>query len=764
MSGKDPSIKGEERDTADYQSYNSDLTMKIKLKYNPQDHGTLKKGDKLNVQLAPIEPKNASGNFDRYIGFYGSASIDGPFMGKVDDTGEKQQIGNLKFKSAGIELEFLDFSDPFTATITLHYSKKEDTNIESYFKRDENKDKEKLDFTVELQVNEKGQDRFIKLSVPKPTVQGPANAFFRKNGCYWPEDKNFLYNVKGATKLRRTNEVLIYDTPDINLAFNSDLKFHVLKSAKDNAGERIIYSIPNSPNAYYNMNKKDYSEATNPKLAEPTDCQMWLYDLYYVVDEVTDSTKEVPMAEYEEQKIELTHPLLKDKDKDQKQSIEDVSQPKHILFWVPTGQALTPKQQQQIENAGRLNKKVGKGFFIRAYNLQYPEGGDLGTYFKITYDMDIVKDSPVKDTNGKPLYFNSLSYYIQEIPNCPPGQHCAPIQAERSKLAESNRNGTLNIKNPITDSSYDAEISTYKPIRIEKVDQNNQPVEGAEFTIYRLNDDGTKAIAKNDKSTEMTNLITDKDGKLVDKESKTAARVYLDKGKYQLVETVVPNGYKADNTTTNFEVVKGAVDLKIKNTNQNPGETPDPSDGKRNITVTKKWLDKDGTALNTAPLQAVTVALYRDGQKTDQTVDLSEENNWKHTFEGLAKKPAEGKDYVYTVKELDDQSNPLEAGGTFHLQDRVFVVSYKDFEITNKVKPDEGGGPKPPITPDQPDTPHKPDQPKKPDEPKKPDKPQEPEQPSKPTPAKPLTPEMIDKILKDFRKAVPVIPRAGVGR
>ena len=113
---------------------------------------------------------------------------------------------------------------------------------------------------------------------------------------------------------------------------------------------------------------------------------------------------------------------------------------------------------------------------------------------------------------------------------------------------------------------------------------------------------------------------------------------------------------------------------------------------------------------------------------------------------------------------MNSAGEPLKAGSIFHLQDWDFVVSYDDYVITNKIKSDESGGPNPPIIPDPPDTPQKPDQPKKPDEPKKPDKPQEPEQPSKPTPAKPLTPEMIDKILKDFRKAVPVIPRAGVGR
>lgn len=761
MGGKDPSIKGAERDSSEYMPYNSDLTMKITLKYDPLKHGALKKGDLLKVQLAPIEPENASGGHSEYIQFSSAGSVNGDFNGVVDETGEQKKIGELKFGSTTLYLYFEDFNEPFNATITLPYSRTRDTDIENYFAREENKNKTKLDFTVELQVNEQGQDRFIKLSVPKVTAQTPTQASFSKFGKYDQEDNNFLYNVSGATKLRKTNEVLIYDTPDINLRFNSDLKFYVRKSSTDNGGESIVYSIPTFPTPYYNLSKKNTPDATDPTKASAEDCQMWLYDLYYVVDTVDDPTTAVPMAEYEEQTITLTHPLLSE----EKTSIEPVSQPKHILFWVPTGQALTTEQQQQIDNAGGLNKKVGKGFFIRAYNLQYPESGNIGTYFRIIYDMEIANPSQVKNNKNDPLYFNSLSYYIQEIPNCPPGQTCTPIQAERSKSDDSGRNGKLNVTIPLVYSSYDAEISPYKPIRIAKVDQNNKPVKGAEFTIYRLNDDGTRGeIAKNNLNQEMSNLITDKDGKLVEKETGNTARVYLEKGKYQLVETVVPKGYKADKTTTDFEVVKGAVDLKIENTNQNTGETPDPSDDKRDITVSKKWLDKDGKALNTASLPTVTVVLYQNGQKTNQTIELSETNGWENTFKGLEKKSAEGNAYVYTVKELDDKNNPIEAGSTFHLQDWDFVVSYKDFEITNKIKSDEGGSPNPPVIPDEPDQPQKPDQPNKPDEPKKPDKPQEPEQPSKPTPSKPLTPEMIDKILKDFRKAVPVIPRAGVGR
>lgn len=581
MKGSDPSVKDAERDGKEYLAYDSSLAMTIKLKYDPQIHGALKQGDKLKIDLKTVEPANSHGSFDNYVTFHGSSSHDGDFNGTVDGSGESKKIADLKFLSDGIVLSFVDFNEPFTGSINLAYAKRSDYNIEDYFK--DNPDKDKLNFTLRLNINDEAEDRFVKLTIDKPQVVPPTAADLKKIGSFWPEDNNFLYNVKAATKLTAPNELLIFDTPDINLEFNSDLKFFVTKTANDNAGESVIYSVKGFPTSYYNMTKK----TNDPGTASADDCQMWLYDLYYLVDDVSDD-KAVPMAEYEERKIKLTHPLLAEEDKE---SIEVVSQPKNILFWVPTGQELSAEQQEQIENAGGLGKKVGKGFFIRAYNLQNPHSS-LGTYFRIVYDMDMVRESPVKNDKNDPLYFNSLSYYIQEIPNCPEGATCTPISAERSKMGDSNRGGKLNHKAAIFYSSYDADISPFKSVNILKVDDKGQAVEGAEFTIYKLNDDGSRGeIAKNSMNSEMTNLITDANGKLVHKDTKDAARVYLAKGKYQLVETVVPESYKSENLTTDFEVKDGSLELEIINIKEATGETPEPTPDVPN----DKEPDKPGT-------------------------------------------------------------------------------------------------------------------------------------------------------------------------
>lgn len=102
---------------------------------------------------------------------------------------------------------------------------------------------------------------------------------------------------------------------------------------------------------------------------------------------------------------------------------------------------------------------------------------------------------------------------------------------------------------------------------------------------------------------------------------------------YTVKEAEVPEGYTQTVEATN----PGQV--VISNTH-----TP----SKTKVQVTKKWDDannQDGLRPAT-----ITVKLYKDGVATDQTLELSEANQWQGTFENLDEK-ATGKAIHYTVKE-----------------------------------------------------------------------------------------------------------------
>ena len=102
---------------------------------------------------------------------------------------------------------------------------------------------------------------------------------------------------------------------------------------------------------------------------------------------------------------------------------------------------------------------------------------------------------------------------------------------------------------------------------------------------------------------------------------------------YTVKETEVPEGYTQTVEATN----PGQV--VISNTH-----TP----SKTKVQVTKKW--EDGNNQDGLRPATITVKLYKDGVATDQTLELSEANQWQGTFENLDEKAA-GKAIHYTVKE-----------------------------------------------------------------------------------------------------------------
>lgn len=95
--------------------------------------------------------------------------------------------------------------------------------------------------------------------------------------------------------------------------------------------------------------------------------------------------------------------------------------------------------------------------------------------------------------------------------------------------------------------------------------------------------------------------------------------------------------------TVEEETVEGYT-AKVNGYNITNTHTP----GKTNVQVTKKWDDADNQ--DGKRPSSVTVELYADGQKTDKTLVLNQENNWTGSFAELDEYKA-GKQIEYTVKE-----------------------------------------------------------------------------------------------------------------
>ena len=92
------------------------------------------------------------------------------------------------------------------------------------------------------------------------------------------------------------------------------------------------------------------------------------------------------------------------------------------------------------------------------------------------------------------------------------------------------------------------------------------------------------------------------------------------------------------------------------------------STAKVSVPVEKKWV---GPAAKKA-----TVRLLADGKDAGQSIELDESNNWKGSFEGLAKYSESGSEVVYTVAE-----DPVEGYSS-----KVTGDAERGFTVTNTVK------------------------------------------------------------------------------
>ena len=108
---------------------------------------------------------------------------------------------------------------------------------------------------------------------------------------------------------------------------------------------------------------------------------------------------------------------------------------------------------------------------------------------------------------------------------------------------------------------------------------------------------------------------------------------------YNIDEVNIPDGYQKNVQKTSEQ--NNIVKYTITNT-----YTPE----KVKIEVKKEWkVSQDDLADSSHP-DNIEVVLYKNNQKTENTANLSESNNWQHTFENLPKKE-NGVDINYTVKE-----------------------------------------------------------------------------------------------------------------
>lgn len=217
----------------------------------------------------------------------------------------------------------------------------------------------------------------------------------------------------------------------------------------------------------------------------------------------------------------------------------------------------------------------------------------------------------------------------------------------------------------------------------------------AKFDVYQIiEENGKKTRVKLDKQ-----LIVNKDNNFTDmldhlpifKKTTTIdkdgnVKVNEIKYEYELEEAQMP-GFESkvwkieDNDGLGF--VWQATNTEKP---EYPGDHPhdNPKDVKVKITVNKVWK-----VLKGGETPSIQVELYANGKATGKIITLGADGSWSASFEDLPSKDANGKEIIYTVREIGE-SNELTK-----IDDRTFEVIYtgnlKDgFTIINKeIPPDD---------------------------------------------------------------------------
>lgn len=130
-------------------------------------------------------------------------------------------------------------------------------------------------------------------------------------------------------------------------------------------------------------------------------------------------------------------------------------------------------------------------------------------------------------------------------------------------------------------------------------------------------------------------------------------------GTYSIVYSGLPQ-YAADGKKLIYhveeELPEGSAYQAVQGSAEDGGQLINrhtPQSGTRGILVQKRWSGVQGSQ--------ATIVLYADGREAGRVV-LSEENHWRHVFEGLPLEDEEGNEIVYTVQEAEKDYHPTITG------------------------------------------------------------------------------------------------------
>ena len=280
------------------------------------------------------------------------------------------------------------------------------------------------------------------------------------------------------------------------------------------------------------------------------------------------------------------------------------------------------------KNAENDEEKRGEHWRLRSKgnnNLGDPEKGEFD--FKYTDDSRRSFTYSLGDLEPDDGYY--ITYYA-EINGGFADKDEFKNQAKLNGTGVS-RDGNEN-KYIISDAGGSLNGSHFFNIKIQKTDENGNPLQGAKFKIVKTVNKWPMTITSDDNGIAELNNVS--------------------KANYTVQEIKAPEGYVEDPKTyeideTDFEkptASNSTITLTIKN------KKKEVKKKSTSFSVEKRWVLDPKLATNKP--DKVKVSVLKNGHEDENlTVELSQENGWKASFSNLPKEDANGKEIVYTVSE-----------------------------------------------------------------------------------------------------------------
>lgn len=663
----------------------SEASLNIELSYTASDFKTpIQQGDTLSVALKPEDT-----NKD-FIQMEYRTSVKNELVDSKQTPPIKvADLDMTDLKS--VNFTFTGEAENFDASLDLPFSLNKQ-KVYQYFA--EHPDEDHTEITYQLEINgSKVSGKTVTYTINKPTTAEITQSFIKTSGIYNQVgdlgDGYFVYNIKLATELSSPNEYVIYDACDTNMGFDGYIQIYDAAS-EGGYGTSLFQNTNTDPSKPYTSSVTTDSGVT-----------IKVYDVYYVTKDPEENQK-LRLPSWEEKELIFER---EGNESTQVKSVSTVYAPQDILFEKPLGSALSAEETAQIEAAGGLYTKVGKGFkvTITDYKSTY---ADQGGYITINYHMEIKNPSPLLNDDNDPVYENYATYYAQEIGQGTSGSEnpesglpdlgdpsAASPKYEKSKEGDF---GSPYTSSPhpapatVTPGTLNANVYIPEPAFTKvEADANGdplleKPLAGAVFTIYTADANNTKGqIAQNKDGVLLENLVTNTDGKLT--KNNEVVKLTLSKGYYVFSEVASPDGYTIVQKDT-------PVTIGYKSST---------------VTIANK---KDETETPKEPTEP-----------TDPTEPVEPEEPTSPT------EPVEPKEPSEPIE--PEPSEPEEP-----------VQPTDPVEPSEPIEPVEPNNPPAPTEPAEPSTPEEPKEPVDPSEPTEPTTPEKPSAPDASTPDKPQNP------------------------